>query len=282
MESVTRMPSSTVGLQIRTFRAKSMQAAMAMIRQELGPSAAILETRPITSSMTRWLTGNRIEVTASSAIDQPASTATMSAATSNLVASQAAEKQRASTSPATEAHRSSAMTSRHQERVTRTTANPAQVPSLGKQADRLESLAWEKWQQEREREERGRGRSKSAAGMELSRLLWEELQEVGFSAEWAERLLQATRDSLHHQAWENESLMRGKMAHWVQHQLSIAPAIPHEMGSDRPYVVACGRTDRRWENHHPGKASRLANAGREASRRTDHDRYLSCGARLNS
>jgi len=50
-----------------------MQEALQMIRQDLGPDAAVLQTRQTGSSLMRWLTGARqIEVTASLHADVPA------------------------------------------------------------------------------------------------------------------------------------------------------------------------------------------------------------------
>ncbi len=57
----------------RTYRASSMQQALQMIREDLGPEAAVLQTRPAGSRLMRWLTGARqIEVTASLNADIPA------------------------------------------------------------------------------------------------------------------------------------------------------------------------------------------------------------------
>jgi flagellar biosynthesis protein FlhF len=54
-------------MEIKTYRAPSMQEALAMVRQELGPEAAVLHTREVNGSrLLRWIPGLRkIEVTAS-------------------------------------------------------------------------------------------------------------------------------------------------------------------------------------------------------------------------
>ncbi len=54
-------------MEIRTYRAASMQEALALVRQELGPEAAVLHTREVNGSrLLRWIPGLRkIEVTAS-------------------------------------------------------------------------------------------------------------------------------------------------------------------------------------------------------------------------
>jgi len=60
-------------MEIRTYRARSMQEALAMVRRELGPDAAILHTREVRGGRwLGWLTGTRwIEVTASAEVRVP-------------------------------------------------------------------------------------------------------------------------------------------------------------------------------------------------------------------
>src|SRR5439155_14277884 len=54
-------------MEIKTYRAGSMQEALALVRRELGPEAAVLHTREVNGSrLLRWIPGLRkIEVTAS-------------------------------------------------------------------------------------------------------------------------------------------------------------------------------------------------------------------------
>lgn len=60
-------------MEIRTYRARSMQEALAMVRRELGPDAAVLHTRQVRAGwLWGWLTGARwIEVTASADVRVP-------------------------------------------------------------------------------------------------------------------------------------------------------------------------------------------------------------------
>jgi flagellar biosynthesis protein FlhF len=60
-------------MEVRTFRAKSMQEALYLVRRELGPSAAVLHTREVGSSgLLGWIPGRRrIEVTASTGVVVP-------------------------------------------------------------------------------------------------------------------------------------------------------------------------------------------------------------------
>ncbi|HEV3343711.1 MAG TPA: flagellar biosynthesis protein FlhF [Pirellulales bacterium] len=60
-------------MDIRTFRAPTMQQALALVRRELGPEAAVLHTREIRGgALLSWIPGLRqIEVTASTEVNVP-------------------------------------------------------------------------------------------------------------------------------------------------------------------------------------------------------------------
>jgi flagellar biosynthesis protein FlhF len=59
-------------MKIRTFRASSMHEALAMVRRELGPEAAVLHTREVRPRWLNWLPGpGQIEVTASRGVNVP-------------------------------------------------------------------------------------------------------------------------------------------------------------------------------------------------------------------
>jgi flagellar biosynthesis protein FlhF len=60
-------------MDVKTFRAKNMQEALAMVRSALGPQAAVLQTREVRAGgLLRRLTGERqIEVTASADVNVP-------------------------------------------------------------------------------------------------------------------------------------------------------------------------------------------------------------------
>jgi flagellar biosynthesis protein FlhF len=59
-------------MELRTYRAATMQDALAMIRQELGPDAAILHARQVRMGPLRWLPGRRgFEVIASPDVNVP-------------------------------------------------------------------------------------------------------------------------------------------------------------------------------------------------------------------
>jgi flagellar biosynthesis protein FlhF len=59
-----------IDMDVKTFRAKTMPEALALVRQELGPDAAVLHTREV-RGLKRWLSGGRIEVMASVGVNVP-------------------------------------------------------------------------------------------------------------------------------------------------------------------------------------------------------------------
>lgn len=59
-------------MDIRTYRARSMQDALRLIREDLGPDAAVLHTREVNAGMLGGIFGGRqIEVTASTEVNVP-------------------------------------------------------------------------------------------------------------------------------------------------------------------------------------------------------------------
>jgi flagellar biosynthesis protein FlhF len=60
-------------MDVRTYRAKTMQEALDMVRRELGPKAAVLQTRDVrTGGLFRLMPGmRRVEITASASVNVP-------------------------------------------------------------------------------------------------------------------------------------------------------------------------------------------------------------------
>lgn len=58
-------------MNLHTYRAKSLAEALRLVRQELGPDASVLHTREVGSTLSRWLGGRTIEVTASAELEAP-------------------------------------------------------------------------------------------------------------------------------------------------------------------------------------------------------------------
>ena len=59
-------------MQVKTYRAKTMQLALELVRKELGPDAAVLHTRQVRSGLLSWFTSSRqIEIVASTQVNVP-------------------------------------------------------------------------------------------------------------------------------------------------------------------------------------------------------------------
>lgn len=59
-------------MNVKTYRAKSMQEALQMVRRELGPDAAVLHSREVRAGLLSWLGGGRqIELVASNSVEVP-------------------------------------------------------------------------------------------------------------------------------------------------------------------------------------------------------------------
>lgn len=58
-------------MDVKTYRASSLQEALQQVRRELGPEASVLHTREVGGGMLRWIAGRQIEVTASATIKVP-------------------------------------------------------------------------------------------------------------------------------------------------------------------------------------------------------------------
>jgi flagellar biosynthesis GTPase FlhF len=56
---------------IYTFRARTLNEALGAIREQLGPDAAVLETRRLASPLAGLFGASTVEVTASAALDVP-------------------------------------------------------------------------------------------------------------------------------------------------------------------------------------------------------------------
>src|SRR5688572_22570856 len=66
-------PTNPHDMDVKTYRAATMQEALLLVRRELGPAASILHTREVRGNLLlRWLPGRRrIEVTAAADVHVP-------------------------------------------------------------------------------------------------------------------------------------------------------------------------------------------------------------------
>jgi flagellar biosynthesis protein FlhF len=82
-------------MDIRTYRARSIQDALRLIREDLGPDAAVLHTREVSAGLLGGLLGGRqIEVTASTEVRVPSRLAEVERALSSHLASSTRERRR--------------------------------------------------------------------------------------------------------------------------------------------------------------------------------------------
>src|SRR4051812_21949581 len=58
-------------MDVRTYRARSIQEALRLIREDLGPDAAVLHTREVSAGMLGLFGARQIEVTASNEVNVP-------------------------------------------------------------------------------------------------------------------------------------------------------------------------------------------------------------------
>lgn len=59
-------------MEVKTYRAATLQEALQLVREELGPEASVLRTREIRGGVWQWLRGQRdVEVTASNEVEAP-------------------------------------------------------------------------------------------------------------------------------------------------------------------------------------------------------------------
>jgi len=59
-------------MEVKTYRAKTLQEALQLVRTELGPDASVLHTREVREGLFKWLSGaRRVEVTASTSVNVP-------------------------------------------------------------------------------------------------------------------------------------------------------------------------------------------------------------------
>lgn len=185
-------------MQIKTFRAKNLQRALARVRDELGPDAAVLATRDIGGGLTSWWTGNRVEVTASTSVQVH----------TRLPGVELAEPAEATS---------------HEE-------SPRRIEKARRQTDQLESMAQLIPRMVTPVAENPLSR--------VHQDIYNELLSAGMDTVWARHLLQIAQESLTEEQWLDPIMVRGKLTYWVQSQLSIAPPIQLGQHRSRPFVVA--------------------------------------------
>lgn len=195
-------------IKIKTFRAKNLQLALAMVREELGPDAAVLSTRDVRGGLF-GLGGKQVEVTASSSIQVPSRF------------SHEEDESITDWQPSVERTRAG---ERYAETPSSTSRDyTLHEPTVARrQTDRLESMAQE-----------ARQRSHASPHVEIMN----EMLHSGMDPAWARHLLHLVEQSLSADQWQDAMMVRGKLTQWVQSQLAVAPPIQLPV-RPQPYVVA--------------------------------------------
>lgn len=185
-------------MEVRTFRAKSMQEALSLVRRELGPGAAVLHTREVgTSGLLRLFPGLRkIEVTASTGVNVP---------------SRMAAKPQAAVAPAEDA------TAAHHTPVTT-------HPDIQGQISELQSMVQELCRRSQ--------RSTHDLPEELFHL-YTDLIESELSEDLARELIErlrneTTRDDLH-----DPALLEGRLTRMVEREINASGPIQVTPGKRR-------------------------------------------------
>lgn len=204
-------------IHIKTFRAKTLQGALQQVLRELGPDAAILETKPLSPGLGRWLAGHRIEVTASSSLE------------GSVRAVEEISRDRIGRGAEWEA----------------VGEGDVSAEETGSDESRLEEGAYEFESEDREpriREERigedWRDEHRMGEEHHLANALMEDLRALGFESEVARSLLEEARASVVGSEIADELFWWGKLERCLQRQLRLGSPIEVPSHGTRPYVVA--------------------------------------------
>ncbi len=207
-------------MEVKTYRAKSLPEALALVRQDLGPQAAVLHTREVRRGLLRWLTGrSEIEIVASSTVRVP----------SRLPPARPARP-----APAPQAVSVGAERSPSPPTIATPTSDRSDPPrggerdDLRQQVDQLQSLVEALCQQ--------RPKAQSHEMPEVLFRLFTDLLDAEVSEELARELIErmrscSTADDLH-----DALLLKARMARLVEEEIDVRGPIQVTAGQRR--VVA--------------------------------------------
>ncbi|GIW91030.1 MAG: flagellar biosynthesis protein FlhF [Pirellulaceae bacterium] len=196
-------------MDVRTFRARTLQEALVLVRRELGPSAAVLQTREIRRGWFPWLTGRtEIEVVASCQVNVPSRFAQAAPAAAPTPTPFTAPPASAAPRPSpTGEHRSSA-------------ADP-----LEHRLEQLQQMV-EKLYQSRS------GSSRPEMPDELFRL-FTELLDAEMSEELARELIERVRSASSPEDAMDPVILRARLARLVEEEIAVSGPIRAASGSRR-------------------------------------------------
>ncbi len=186
-------------MEVRTFRARTLQEALVLVRRELGPEAAVLQTREVRRGWFPWLTGRtEIEVVASSDVAVPSRFAGVERAAGSQVA----------------AHAPVNRTLRQQGGTVTVATNPAPLEH------RLEQL---QHMVERLYEQRANA-SNNAMPEELFQL-FTELIDADMQEETARELIEQLRKATRPEDLSDSAILRTRLARLVEEQILVGGPI---------------------------------------------------------
>ncbi len=214
-------------MDVKTFRAKTMPEALALVRTELGPDAAVLHTREV-RGLRRWLSGGRIEVMASVDVNVPSRLA---------AANRTAVPAAASTAPARVAASTVASTKSP-------SALPSAIPTSGSalpdyrakfrddavstKLDDLCSLVEQLCRQ---------SETKSLPEMPEGLFkLFTDLIEAEVAEELARELIERLRRESPGDPLDDPMMAKARLARMIEEEVRVTG--PIRLGSTRPHVVA--------------------------------------------
>lgn len=203
-------------MEVKTYRAATMQEALALVRRDLGPSAAVLHTREVgNSGLLRWIPGmRRIEVTAALDVHVP----------SRFPARQSEQAETA----ATPVRRDTAVT---YEPSYATAAAPISSKPVAPQDDvktqisQLQALVEDLCR-------RNRGAGHQELPETLFRL-YTDLIEAEVNDETARELVERLRNETAGQELDDPMMLRARLARMIEEQIGVAGPIRLEAGRRR-------------------------------------------------
>ncbi|RIK81914.1 MAG: flagellar biosynthesis protein FlhF [Planctomycetota bacterium] len=204
-------------MDVKTFRAKTMPEALALVRRELGPDAAVLHTREV-RGIKRWFSAGRIEVMASTGVNvpsrMPAAQRTSAAATVTTAAP--------ATTAASYAHASTQAAALPDYRA------KFREDAVSTKLDDLCSLV-----EQLCRQSESKTRPEMPEGLFK---LFTDLIEAEVAEELARELIERLRQESPGDPLDDPMLAKARLARMIEEEVRVTG--PIRVGTTRPHVVA--------------------------------------------
>jgi flagellar biosynthesis protein FlhF len=203
-------------MEVKTYRAATMQEALALVRRDLGPSAAVLHTREVgASGLMRWIPGmRRIEVTAALDVNVPSRFASPKAETPPT-------PHFAPRTPAANAYESAPPTP---------AARPAPVSSPAQDEVRTQISQLQALVEDLCRRNRNTGHQDLPEALFR---LYTDLIEAEVSDELARELVERLRRETQSHDLDDPMMLRARLARMIEEQIRVSGPIHLEAGRRR-------------------------------------------------